>query len=99
MCFLQVFVEDHHSGWDHGPPADAVYVGIEQHGFDAFAFEIKPREVGFYAVVEPSCFDDICHQGTTSPAASSSGRGARPSIALRCGKRPKRAMISRCFFA
>ena len=38
-------------------------------------------------------------QALRLPAAISSGRGARPRIALRCGKRPKRAMISWCFLA
>ena len=59
------------------------------------AAETRPREL------RPRCgcqiageLDERHHQGTTSPAAISSGRGARPSIALRCGKRPKRSMTS-----
>ena len=45
-----------------------------------------------------SC-DKRHYQGTTPPAANSSARGGRPSTALRCGKRPKRSMMSRCLLA
>ena len=43
--------------------------------------------------------DQAAHQGKTSPAAVSAGRGARPSMTFRCGKRPKRSMMSWCFCA
>ena len=58
------------------PAVEVVDLRIEQHGVDVLAFEIKPRKIGLDAGVEPRCFDQPAHQGTTSPAASSSGRGA-----------------------
>ena len=62
-------------------------------GFDVFTSTIKAGEMRLPVTRQ------VSHQGTTLPAVISSGRGDRPSMALRCGKRPKRAIISRCFFA
>ena len=71
-----------------------VQAGIEDDRFDAVAFEEGARDLRFDELAEPAQLDEPAHHGTTSPATISSGRGARPRIALRCGKRPNRSMMS-----
>ena len=78
---------------------EIVDLGIEQNRLDALGFRDKARQFRFDPILKAGELDQIAHQGTTSPAAISSARGARPSIALRCGKRPKRSITSWCFFA
>src|SRR5205085_10767870 len=99
---LEVFVEHHQADWHERPAEEAVEIAglsIEQHGVDSLVLKIEAREIGFDTGRELGEFDEPAHQGKTSPAAISSGREARPSILLRCGKRPNFSMMSRCFFA
>ena len=97
---IMILIQDHQAG-GRGEAAALgdVQAGVENNRADAVTFEIGAGELGFDEPVESTNFDEPAHQGNTSPAATSSGRGERPSIALRCGKRPKRSMTSRCFFA
>ena len=83
---------------DHQADADDRAVGIAVHPCrtgrrSGRRSREQPGELGLTAV-EAGELDQPAHQGTTSPAAISAGRGARPRMALRCGKRPKRSMMS-----
>ena len=93
--FIEVFVEHHHADADHRAFGIAVAEGVEDHRLNAVALQIHATEISLERPIEPSDFDDVAHQGLSAPVAISSGREARPSIAFRCGKRPKRSMIWR----
>src|SRR5262249_35164023 len=93
--FVRLLVEDHDPDPDDSAVGISVAQRIEHDGMEPMAFEEGAGKLGLIGPVEARCFDQTTHHGTTAPAETSSGRGARPSIALRCGKRPNRAMTSR----
>ena len=62
------------------PAREIIDLRVEQDRIDALTLEIEPRQIGFDTGRVTRGFDEPAHQGNTSPAASSSGRGARPSM-------------------
>src|SRR3546814_6416478 len=86
-------------GTDLGHPA-----ALQRAGGGVAADLVPDGEQRHQQQAEPGDGDDIdaaCphHWLPSAIAAASSGGVARPSAALRCGKRPKRSIMSKCFFA
>ena len=93
---VEILVVDHQADRDDAAQAFPAHLGIEGEGFHAILGKDRARQARLEAVIIFREFDERHYQGTTSPASISAGRGARPRIALRCGKRPNRATMSRC---
>src|SRR5688500_2837444 len=93
------FFVDHQADRQDRAEPNVIHSLVEQHGAKSLRLKQQSRKVGFDLGLEPGELDQSHYQGTTSPAAISCGRGARPRIALRCGKRPNRSMMSWCFLA
>ena len=92
---VEILIEDHHPDTDNRSVGIARALSVEDDRVDVMLLQENAEQLRLIGPVEPRRFDKPAHQGVTSPAASSAGRGLRPSIWLRCGKRPNRSITSR----